>query len=157
MDHIQALQDSERAQAPAGNSRVHEAIAASDADADAMLSVSVSVPAGVRTIFHVWAQPCDPAPTLPRGGDIDALVAAYVRLGAACGPAPVERELLVRVYVNAALNCEFAMWTELRHEAASVLRWLAPVVMADPALRAQVALAWPKERAGNDAALNTPA
>lgn len=153
MDHIQALQDSERAQAAAGNSLVHEAKAASDADT----MLSVSVPAGVRAIFQVWAQPCDPAPMLPRGGDMDALVAAYVRLGAACAPAPVERELLVRVYVNAALNCEFAMWTELRHEAASVLRWLASLVTADPALRAQVALAWPKGRAGEDAALNTPA
>ncbi|NHZ92863.1 hypothetical protein F2P45_28205 [Massilia sp. CCM 8733] len=105
--------------------------------------LSVSVPPGLRAIFQVWSQECDPAPMLPRGGDMRALVAAYVRLGAAAGAAPVERELLVRVYVNAALNCEFALWTELRHEAATVLRWLAPIVAADPLLRAQVALAWP--------------
>lgn len=144
MDHIQALQESQAAQALPGAGSVRRGMAQTDSDT----MLSVSVPAGVRTIFHVWAQPCDPAPMLPRGGDIDALVAAYVRLGAACGPAPVERELLVRVYVNAALNCEFAMWTELRHEAASVLRWLAPIITADPALRAQVALAWPRGRAG---------
>ncbi|RSZ57614.1 hypothetical protein HF313_27310 [Massilia atriviolacea] len=108
--------------------------------------LSVSVPPGLRAIFQVWAQECDPAPMLPRGGDPRALVAAYVRLGAAAGTAPVEREMLVRVYVNAALNCEFALWTELRHEAASVLRWLAPIVVADPALRAQVAQAWPGSR-----------
>ncbi|NHZ32382.1 hypothetical protein [Massilia rubra] len=111
------------------------------AEADAMLSVSV--PPGLRAIFHVWAQECDPAPMLPRGGDTQALVAAYVRLGAAAGATPVERELLVRVYVNAALNCEFALWTELRHEAATVLRWLAPIVVGDPFLRARVAQVWP--------------
>ncbi|UOD30983.1 hypothetical protein INH39_04410 [Massilia violaceinigra] len=115
--------------------------AAQEEDEDAVLSVSV--PPGLRAIFQVWSQDCDPAPMLPRGGDMRALVAAYVRLGAAAGATPVERALLVRVYVNAALNCEFALWTELRHEAATVLRWLAPIVAADPALRAQVALAWP--------------
>ncbi|MDM5180247.1 hypothetical protein PO883_23980, partial [Massilia sp. DJPM01] len=111
-------------------------------EAEALLSVRV--PPALRAIFQVWAQECDPAPLLPRGGDMRALVAAYVRLGAAVGAAPVERELLVRVYVNAALNCEFALWIELRHEAAAVLRWLAPLVAADPALRARMAQAWPR-------------
>ncbi len=114
---------------------------AQEDDEDPVLSVSV--PPGLRAIFQVWSQDCDPAPMLPRGGDMQALVAAYVRLGAAAEAAPVERDVLVRVYVNAALNCEFALWTELRHEAATVLRWLAPIVAADQALRAQVALAWP--------------
>lgn len=127
----------------------HEGLQGSGGAADGGLAaqaeavLGVNVPPGLRAIFHVWSQDCDPAPMLPRGGDMQALVAAYVRLGAAAGTAPVERELLVRVYVNAALNCEFALWTELRHEAATVLRWLAPIVAADPALRAQVALAWP--------------
>lgn len=111
--------------------------------AEAGTVVSVKVPPGLRAIFHVWAQECDPAPLLPRGGDTRALVAAYVRLGAATEAAPVERDLLVRLYVNAALNCEFALWTELRHEAACVLRWLAPIVASDPLLRARVAQAWP--------------
>lgn len=125
MDQHHALQDNDYAHA----------------SPDSMLELSV--PPGLRAIFHVWAQECDPAPLLPRGGDTRALVAAYVRLGAAAGATPLERALLVRVYVNAALNCEFALWTELRHEAAAVLRWLAPLVAADPLLRAQVAQAWP--------------
>ncbi|MDQ1830731.1 hypothetical protein [Massilia scottii] len=131
MDLHDRLQVSSGARAAAGSCRAPDAL------------LSVRVPPALRAIFHVWAQVCDPAPMLPRGGDMQALVAAYVRLGAATEAAPVERELLVRVYVNAALNCEFALWTELRHEAAAVLRWLAPIVAADPALRARVAQAWP--------------
>ncbi|CUI05106.1 hypothetical protein [Massilia antarctica] len=127
-DHLQASPGSP------GSGRALEAEAA----------LMVRVPAALRAIFHVWAQECDPAPMLPRGGDMQALVAAYVRLSAMTQALPVERELLVRVYVNAALNCEFALWTELRHEAAAVLRWLMPIVAADPALRARVAQAWPR-------------
>ncbi|NHZ80629.1 hypothetical protein F2P44_15305 [Massilia sp. CCM 8695] len=132
MDRLERLQGGAREPAAPDSGRAPEAL------------LSVRVPPALRAIFHVWAQECDPAPMLPRGGDMRALVAAYVRLGAAVGAAPVERELLVRVYVNAALNCEFALWTELRHEAAAVLRWLAPLVAADPALRARVAQAWPR-------------
>ncbi|HEX8615302.1 MAG TPA: hypothetical protein VF800_28800 [Telluria sp.] len=131
MDNRERLQGSGRVQAARGSCWAPQTM------------LDVSVPPALRAIFHVWSQPSDPAPMLPRGGDMQALVAAYQRLGESGGTAQVERELLVRVYVNAALNGEFALWTELRHEAAAVLRWLAPIVAADPLLRARVAQAWP--------------
>jgi hypothetical protein len=137
------MNNHERLQSSGGTRTAPGVFSAVEAEAKSEAGVNVKVPPGLRAIFHVWAQESDPAPLLPRGGDTHALVAAYLRLGAATEAAPVERDLLVRVYVNAALNCEFAMWTELRHEAASVLRWLAPIVVADPLLRAQVARVWP--------------
>ena len=93
----------------------------------------LNVPPALRRIFAQWGEGCDPAPA-PGGEDPAALAAFYRRLAETAAEMLLARHAVARIYADAALNCDYGQFAELRREGAEVFLWVAQLVANDPVL-----------------------